>query len=453
MKQNFLSNFKKVYFVGIGGVSMSALAKFLHTNGFIVSGSDLNKSNLTTQLEELGIKVYYSHGIENVLAVDLVVYTSAISVKNPELCYARENGIPTITRSELLNEALSNYKKSVAVAGSHGKTTTTAMIMDVLSISGNDPTVFLGGEYGEVGNFRLGNSDYAVCEACEYKKAILDISPKISVVLNIDNDHLECYYGMEDMVESFKRFVGDKLAVINADDKYADYLSNQTTVTFGIYKSANYYATNVVANKQGTSFTACANSRRYGRINMKLMGEHNVYNALCAFAVCDLMGVSFSVIKKALEEFKGVKRRLEFLGKVNGVECYADYAHHPKEIKATLSAFSLKGEGFLVVFQPHTYSRTKLLLDEFVDAFKDYKNLIIYKTFPARESYDRFGSARVLYKRLINEQVQKLSYAQGYNQLVEGIKKQSEGIKRIIFLGAGDIYSLAEKYSLKNGKK
>jgi UDP-N-acetylmuramate--alanine ligase len=438
-----------VFFIGIGGISMSGLAKLLFHQGHIVSGSDKQKSSQTKELEELGIKVFYSHEAKNVKSADLVVFSSAISSDNPELNQAINDKKIVVSRSELLGAVLSRYKRSVAISGCHGKTTATAMLGEIMKLAGENPTIFLGGEYGDNGNFLMGKSDLAIAEACEYKKSFLDINTKIAVVLNVDNDHLDSYDGMQDIVYSFKKFVGEKLAVINADEKYVNELSNDTTVTFGIDNVATYFARDINQTANGVSFTACAYAKPCGRIKLQINGKHNVYNALSAFATADLLGVPFSVIRKGLESFKGVKRRNELLGKMNGLNCFADYAHHPSEIKATLSSFRLGGSDFITVFQPHTYSRTKNLMQEFVKAFNGLDNLIVYKTYPAREKYDQKGSARTLAEK-IGEQMPTCRYAHTIKELQCEIERLTSKNRRILFLGAGDIYQIAKSLMRKS---
>ncbi len=454
MDKNF-TNFKflNVFFIGIGGISMSALAKYFMANGYVVSGSDNAKSSLTVELEKLGATVFYSHNPTNLNGVELVIYSSAISSDNPELSFAVEKGIPCIKRSRVLGEILSRYKRSVAISGCHGKTTATAMLSQILLSANLDPTVFLGGEYSVYGNFLRGNSNLAIAEACEYKKSFLDLDPKIAVVLNIDNDHLDSFDGMADLVSSFKQFVGNRLAVINADEKYINDISNCTTVTFGINNIATYYAKDITQTQSGISFVANAYSKPYGKINLAVKGVHNVYNALSAFAVADMLGVPFCTIKRGLQAFNGVKRRNELLGSVNGIEFYADYAHHPSEIKATLSAFKGNGD-FITVFQPHTFSRTRILMKDFVSAFNGQDNLIIYKTYPAREDFDRKGCARTLYKNL-QENLSNCYYADSktqLNNLIGQITKNNGKIRRVVFLGAGDIYQIALGIIRQNSK-
>ena len=440
MKDLFLNKEQvKVHFVGVGGISTSALAEHLFLSGYTVSGSDLTKNSQTEKLKKLGVTVFTGHSENNLNTPDLVVYSSAIKSDNPEL----KSGAKTISRSQLLGKIVKGYSKSVGISGSHGKTTATAMLSKILIESKKDPTVFLGGEDLDYGNYRKGESKYAVVECCEYARSFLDIKPKIVVVLNVDNDHLDTYKDMKGVISAFKQFVGENLAVINADDKYCYQLSNCTTVTFGTNNSATYSAKNLKKEKDGYSFNAYAYSRNYGKIRLNVKGKHNVYNALSAFATADLMGIPFADIKKGLESFYGVKRRNEYLGEYGDKKWYADYAHHPKEIIATLNAFREDGEEFITVFQPHTYSRTRILEKDFISALKNTGDLIIYKTYPAREKYDKKGSAKTLAEKIINAGKRNCEYAHTRKELFEKILTVKA--PKVLVLGAGDIYEITKK--------
>ena len=446
MKEKKLSlKNKKIHFIGICGASMSGLAMHLKNKGFCVTGSDLNPSGVKNLLEKQNITVFDKHEELNVSDCDAVIYSSAISQDNIELKFAKNKKIPIFSRSQLLGEIISEYKKSIAVGGSHGKTTTTAMIASILVLANKTPTVFLGGESLDFSNYIFGKGHFAVTEACEYKKNILDLSPYIAVVLNVDNDHLDCYKDMGELVETFKKFASGRLTFINADDKYAKEISNQSTVTFGVENIANYMAKDIKRNFVGYSFSVYAYSIKLGKINLPLMGKHNIYNALASIAVCDSLKIPFWQIKKALENFKGVKRRCEYLGKFSNCDCFADYAHHPEEIKATLCAFNEQNQPFAVVFQPHTYSRTKILMDEFVRVLKDLNDLIIYQTYSARESFDEDGSAKKLYDNLQESSKTEKCFVCTSEQLRQRLLITTKKYKRILFLGAGDIYDIAKE--------
>ena len=450
MKTYILSSkYHSVHFIGAGGVSMSALMKHLLKLGKTVTGSDVCHNSYTDELIELGAKITFKHSPLNLRRADAVVYSSAVNDSNPELVAARRKKIPIVKRSELLGEIAERYLKSVAVSGSHGKTTATAMISAIATADNKTPTVFLGGESTEYGNYLAGDDDLIVLEACEYKKNFLDITPDISVVLNIDNDHMDAYKDMRDMVCAFKSFVGNSLAVINADDVNARNIFNASTVTFGINTPATYTAKNIKLSGAGYSFTACAHGRAVGKINLSVAGRYNVYNALAAFAVTDVMRIPFRSVKSGLENFKGVKRRNEYIGEKDGLKIYADYAHHPKELKCTLETFRESGEDFITVFQPHTYSRTLNLMDSFVSVLKDAKPLIIYKTYSAREKFDESGSAKALCDNIIKVSGENCVYADTEEELIKALNVYKDKYKKAVFFGAGDIYFIAERINNK----
>ncbi|MBR2498513.1 MAG: UDP-N-acetylmuramate--L-alanine ligase [Clostridia bacterium] len=431
---------KSVHIVGVGGVSTSSLAEYLMLNGYAVSGSDLIQNERINELVKKGLKFKLGHRARNVKGAQSVVYTSAVNRFNPEIKLAIKKNVPLVKRSELLGQIISGHKKSVAISGCHGKTTATAMLANVLTLANLNPTTFIGGEDCSLGSFNLGNGEYAVVEACEYKKNFLDIKATYSVILNIDNDHLDTFSDIDDTVKAFSDFCANSIAIINADDENCAKIYNPTTVTFGINNSAVYTAKNLKRNKTGYSFNVYAYSRPMEKINLKVIGKHNVYNALSAIAVCDIMGVNFGTIKRALENFRGVKRRAEYLGNVFGAEIFADYAHHPKEIVATLSAFSENFDRIGVIFQPHTYSRTKFLMEDFVSALKNYNN-VIYATYPAREEYDAKGDALTLYSNL-KKQSKYSEYCQTPQDLLEKTKRLCLNVQSVIVMGAGDIYQI-----------
>ena len=444
-----------MHFIGCGGVSMSGIIKHLLNCGVEISASDISESSLTRELEEKGVPVTIGHSPQKIEGVDCVVYSQAVGQQDLELNKARELGIKVLRRSQVLGKILSEYENSICIAGSHGKTTATAMIANAFIESKKSPTVFLGGEDYSFGNYLNGDGSVVIAEACEYKKSFLDMEANVSVVLNIDDDHLDCYNNIEDIENSFKSFVGKSVAIINSDDKRASKIFNATTITFGIENNATYTAKNIKEKGAYYSFTACAYGRKLGAINLSILGKHNIYNALATIAVCDLFKLPFSQVKKAIEQFKGVKRRNEYIGKYYNLPCYADYAHHPNEIKATLTAYSKADIKHITVFQPHTYSRTKILMEDFLQVLKGVKPLIIMQTYSAREIFDDSGSAYTLYKNIKDMGNDKVFYAQNEEQIQslidENIDKKSQ---RILFLGAGDVYEKAKNIIVqKNSKK
>ena len=439
-----LHNCNSVHFTGICGVSMSAIAKHLKNRGFKVCGSDIALKNGTSEIDFGDIKLFENHSKDNLNGVDALIYNSAIDPNNPELVFAQQNGILTLKRSQVLGEILSEYKTSISISGSHGKTTATAILSNIFIEAGLDPTIFLGGFDKNFGNYRLGNGDFVIAEACEYKKNLLDLKSKISVVLNIDNDHLDCYSDMQEMVKTFAEFSLNSIAVINADDTNCKKLESLTSISFGIENLTNYMAKNIVFKGKGYSFDVFGYGVKLGRISLKINGYHNIYNVLSAVAVSHLFNIPFSTQKKAIEKFLGVKRRNEYLGKFNSVDIIADYAHHPNEILAMQKTFDKTNKKYLFVFQPHTYSRTQLLMKEFVNCFNNDIPLIIYKTYPARESYSAKGSARTLYNNLLKIHKKGVFYTSNKKGVVELIKGYEKAVDFIVFLGAGDIYEVAK---------
>ena len=437
--------YKKIHFIGVCGVSMSGLALHLNSLGFKVSGSDISNNLTLKRLKNKGILTFNKHSPSNLEGVDLVVYSSAIDENNPEIVEAKKQNIPLLKRSQLLGQILSTYKNSIAVSGCHGKTTTTAMINLALEFNNLDPTVFIGGNYKKMGNYKKGSSSFAVVEACEFKKNFLDLSPKYAVVLNIDNDHLDCYKNMQEIKNTFSSFIDGAISIINIDDCYAKDILNFTTLTFGINNKACFMAKKLKFNGRGYSFSVYAYSTYLGRVKLKVLGKHNVYNALATIALTETLKLPFLKTKLALESFSGVERRNQFLGSLQGCDFYADYAHHPKEINSTLSAFNSLNKPYGVVFQPHTYSRTKYLMEEFILALKGVKDLIIYKTFPAREKFDKEGCAKTLYHNLKESGKETVYYANDIKELKNALIKLKEKYKIIVFLGAGDIYDIAKK--------
>ena len=417
---------------------MSAIAKWLIKENSLVSGSDINKNDMFIELENLGVKIFIGHAKENILSndIDLVIYNSAINEENIELKTAKELNIPIVKRSEFLGGIINLYKNKIGISGCHGKTTVTAMLTHVFDKEGLNPTSFIGGEDNVYSNFLGGDRNFIIFEACEFKKNFLDFNSDLAVVLNMDNDHLDSYSSFDEIVKTYNEFSKNALLIYNADDKNCLKLQNQSFISFGIENKCMYMAENLKEKEGKYSFNLYEYGRNLGRICLNIVGKHNVYNALATIAVARKYQISFDKIKKALKEFTGVKRRNEFLGEFNGKKIYADYAHHPTEIKAVLKSIN---QDFLIVFQPHTYSRTKNLMQDFVEAFKEVENLIIYSTYSAREEYQKEGSAFSLYEHLNK----KVLYADNKDNLKDLIINCNK--KSVMFLGAGDIYDIAKE--------
>lgn len=476
-------DFKKIHFIGAGGVSMSGLMKWCMAEGFSVSGSDKARSEETETLKRLGAKIFTGHDAKNLGDAKTVVYTSAVPDDNEELEAAKKLGLNVMKRSEFLGKILALYPHSFGIAGSHGKTTTTAMLWEILETAGEKPTVFLGGDYGERGNFCAGDAakNVAVAEACEYKSNFLDLEPSVRVILNVDDDHLESFGGKEAEAAAFKKFAARGISVVNADDVGAKLCAGENSATFGIENPANFTAKRLCRKEgeEGYSFTAYEYGRKLGRITLKVGGRHNVYNALAALSAARLSGAPFTAVKKALSVFSGVKRRNERIGSIYGLTAYADYAHHPAEIKAALTAKKELGKTPIAVFQPHTYSRTRLLKKEFIEVLENEPRLIIYKTYPAREKYEKEGDAKTLYREIFEAAIKKRGgtgggagggtgggaacngckecdfplYAETEAELIKAIGLRTGGADEIIFIGAGDIYSIGKKTCEKFSRK
>ncbi|MBP3814412.1 MAG: UDP-N-acetylmuramate--L-alanine ligase, partial [Butyrivibrio sp.] len=370
-----------VYFIGIGGISMSGLAQILIKEGFKISGSDSKESAMTRALESQQVKINYGQRAENISSadkIDVVVYTAAVHPDNPEFAAAKEAGIPMLTRAELLGQIMKQYALPVAISGTHGKTTTTSMVSKILLEADTDPTLSIGGVFKDIGgNIRVGQSEYFVTEACEYTNSFLSFFPKISVISNIDADHLDFFKDLEDIRHSFRKFAellpADGTLVISGDIENVDEITHDlpcSIVTYGSSDKFDYYPTDIVYDEHGNpSFTAHLPMGKELKIKLAVPGIHNVYNALAAIAVSTVLNIEDKHIVSGLSLFGGTSRRFEYKGEISGVTIIDDYAHHPTEIKATLTAAkNYPHEKIWCVFQPHTYTRTKALLDEFAKA-------------------------------------------------------------------------------------
>lgn len=438
-KLNF-ENLGKIHFIGAGGIFMSALIKYCLVAGKKVSGSDKIKSDMTKELSRLGAEIYIGHSESNLKSADAVVYSSAVETDNPEILKAEKLKIPILKRSEFLAVILEGYENVIAVSGCHGKTTTTAMIAHALLCAKKAPTAFIGGRDYKFGNFLSGAKMYAVSEACEYKKNFLDISPSVAVITNIDNDHIESYNGKSDLINSFSQFIKPSVAVINADDANCKAVIRDGCITYGIDSPAFIRAENVRRGEGGYSFILSVNGEKKFKVKLNMLGKFNVYNALATFAACFALKTDLSAAAEALENFSPVERRTEFLGEFSGKKIYADYAHHPNEIKEVLSVFP---KDCLIVFQPHTYSRTKYLKNEFTNVLKT-RNTVIYKTYPAREKYQKEGDGYSLYLCLKKNSPNETYYAKNKTALLKIIRESSA--ETVAFIGAGDIYFTAKKF-------
>jgi len=450
------NKFKHVHFIGIGGISMSGLAEILLNLGFTVSGSDIRSSNITSKLEKKGIKIYTGHSEENIKDADLVVYTAAVKSDNPELAKAKSLGIPTLDRATLLGEIMKKYPFSVAVSGTHGKTTTTSMISLIMLKSALDPTIHIGGELDAIGgNTRIGSNKYFVAEACEYVESFLKFHPYLAVVLNIEADHLDYFKDIEHIKNAFLKFIRlvpeNGYVVACADDQNVLSILKDVhcnIITFGLNsKNAMWTAEDISFNENGfAAFTVLKDNERITNIQLKVPGIHNISNVLASIAACYALGCSIENIKKGLESYTGIHRRFELKGIENNIKVVDDYAHHPSEIKATLKAArSGNYPRIWTVFQPHTYTRTKFLLDEFSKAFKDTDKVIITDIYSAREKDTGEIHSRILAEK-IRENGQDAIYLPDFEGIVEYLKKNASPGDLIITMGAGDVYKVGEMF-------
>ena len=417
---------------------MSGLAHFLVSLGFTVSGSDLCANAQTARLEKEGVRVFIGHDAQNIEGAQKVVVNSAIPQDNPELAEARRRKIPVYGRAELLSLVAGCFGHTAGVAGCHGKTTATAMCAHVLENCTGSCSAHIGGEDLEYGNFYLGGENYFVTEACEYKGNFLHLHPDTAIILNTDADHLECYRGASELEECYLRFASRaQTAVVPYGSGLAASLGGDK-VTFG-GEGADFAAVDERCTGGRSSFILSVRGRRAGRVCLSVYGAHNVLNALAAAAAADAEGIGEGDIISGLEHFTGTARRMERIGRLHGAECFADYAHHPAEIAAAVKTAKEMAEGRLyVVFQPHTYSRTKNLFGEFVSALSLAERLLVYRTFAAREYFDGEGSALSLAAA-----VRGAAYGDRAEDISEFASSAGEG-DLLLFLGAGDIYRIAK---------
>ncbi len=445
-----LNNYKHIHLIGIGGISMSAIAETLNNWNYTVTGSDLNQSKITDSLNNHGIKTTIGHDLENAKKADLIVYSAAISESDPEIIIAKENNVPLVGRGQFVGYLTKIYKEAICISGTHGKTTTTSMISICFINAQKDPSIEVGALLDAIGgNYRVGNSDYFILESCEYKGNFLQFFPNTEVILNIDNDHLDYYKTFDNIIKTFNDFAlllePNGLLVTNADDancyKLKDIVKSKF-ISYGIEnENANFVAKNITFNNNGFAiFDVYKNNEFYTSIELSIAGKHNVLNALACTAVCDYYGIDSNTIVKSLKSFKGAERRLEFKGSLpNNVNIFDDYAHHPTEIKATANSIKNKKHNkSWVIFQPHTYSRTKLLLDDFADAISNFDNIIILDIYAAREKNTFDISSKDLVNKL-NENSKSAIYMPNFDDVVSYIKSNVEKDDIVITLGAGTV--------------
>ena len=449
-----LNHPEHVYFMGIGGISMSGLAEVLRDKGFTVSGSDSQRSPITEKLESLGMTVLYGQKAENITPdLDVIVYTAAIRPDNPEFIAASASGIPMMDRAELLGQIMAHYHNSIAVSGTHGKTTTTSMLAHILLAADTDPTISVGGILKEIeGNIRVGRSDNFLTEACEYTNSFLKFDPRIAIILNIEEDHMDFFKDLEDIRHSFRRFAekpgADGYLIINSEIERLDEITEGLScrvMTYGPAESSDCRAENIVFdNEAHASFDVILHGENAGRVTLSVSGMHNVSNALAAILAADVLGIPMAQIRQGLLDFKGTDRRFEHKGSFDGVEVFDDYAHHPTEIRATLTtAQKYPHKTLWCVFQPHTYSRTRAFLGDFADALALADKIVLADIYAAREKDPGDISSRDI-ARLLTEAGKEVWYFPTFDEIEKFLKKNCINGDMLITMGAGNIVNVGE---------
>lgn len=450
-----LKDHKNVHCIGVGGIGVSAIAEILNSRGYNVSGSDMKETELTEKLEHAGIKIYIGHKAENVEGADLIIYSAAIAPENPEMIRANELGIELASRAEVLGTLMSEFGTSIAISGTHGKTTTTSMVSLILENAGKEPTIMVGGNLAEIGgNVKAGKGDYFVTEACEYRDSFLQLRPKIEIILNIDSDHLDYFKDIEHIVSSFDKFanyVPDEGAIIayDANPFVSEVIKGHSNaITYGYNKNSTFYISDVAFLDGMPSFHLNYNGEDFGKIQLKVPGEHNILNATAAFACCYNLGVDKETIIKTLESFTGIQRRFDVKGVYGkGFKLVDDYAHHPTEIKATLEAAgNLPHEKLWCIFQPHTYTRTLALFDQFADAFEKADVLILSDIYAAREKNIYEISSEKLTDAIKKAHPDKeVLFISDFDEIAKYVLDNASEKDLVITMGAGDIFKVGDR--------
>jgi len=450
-----LSLHKQIHCIGIGGIGLSAIVEILINRGYFVTGSDMKESEITDKLIAKGACVFLGHRAKNVEEADLVVYSSAIAKDNPERIRAEEMGILSITRAEMLGLLMNDYKNSIAVSGAHGKTTTTSMISLILEDAKKTPTILVGGNLEQIsGNVKIGEGEYFITEACEYMDSFLSLKPKIEIILNIDSDHLDYFKDIEHIVRSFKAFtklVPEDGEIIAFDgNPFVHSIINEldNVITFGFNESCTYYGTEIDFGLVGMPrFTVNYKGKPLCKIQLAVPGEHNILNALAAVACCSYLGIEMETIVKTLEAYKGTQRRFDLIGITkDNIKIVDDYAHHPTEIRATLAAAQkIPHKDLWCLFQPHTYTRTMALFNDFADAFELADKIIMADIYAAREK----NVYKINSKDLVNEIKKRnpgkeVYYFANFDEIANFVVNNAQSEDLVITMGAGDIYKVAE---------
>ncbi len=443
-------NTKRIHFVGIGGIGMSGMAELLHCLGFEISGSDQEKSDRTNHLQSLGIDIFIGHNSNNIINCDVLVYSSAVDVKNEELIHAKNIGIPVIRRAEMLGELMKVKKISIGVSGTHGKTTSSSLLGNILEISKMEPTLVIGGIVNKFNtNAISGSGDVIVVEADEFDKTFLQLSPTYSIINNLDLEHLDCYKNIEDLQSSFIKFANSvpfygKVAICIDDKNTKKIISKikRPIVTFGLSGDAYYKAKNIKYMKNQTTFDLHVDKKFQTKIILNIPGKHNIQNALGAIAISHELNLSILNIKRGLEEYTGVRRRFQIVNKFDfGTILVDDYAHHPTEVEATLDC-ARKGwnNRIVAVFQPHLYSRTRDFHKQFAKAFLKSDITILTDIYAGREEAIEGVHANLIIKQMKKLKYENVFYVSNKNNISKLLKNIHKNGDLIIVMGAGDIW-------------
>lgn len=447
------SKYKNIFFIGIGGISMSALAELMLYKGYKVYGSDKMPSINTEKLEKNGATIYYEHKKEHIENMDLVIFTDAISFDNEEYMAAVKEKIDLVDRATFLGAIMKNYKNSIAVSGTHGKTTTTSMITEIIKDLDLNPTIMLGGQLKDIdGNIKIGDENLFLTEACEYKANILKYFPTTEIILNIDEDHLDYFDNIDHIIRTFKGYVdnlhGDDYVILNVDDENVETLfpiDNCKVFTFGIKNDADLRAKNIDFSEDGfPTYDLYLKGKKICHVELSVLGRHNVLNSLAAIAATYVNNIPIEDAIIGLKNYKGVERRLEEKGYYKGTKIMDDYAHHPTEIKSSIHAIKNACKGKLyTIFQPHTYTRTKLLLDAFANSFDESDVIIITDIYAAREKdYGDIHSKTL--RDAISDHRDNAFYISGFEDIVKFIKENIKKDDVVVTMGAGDVYKIGE---------
>ena len=444
--ENLLKTRKHIHFIGIGGSGMFPMVQILHSEGFYITGSDNNETETTKIERKMGIPVTLGQAAENIEGADLIVYTAAIMADNPELIAAKASGVPCLERSDMLGLLTRRYSKAVCVAGTHGKTTTSAMIAQTLLEGGFDPSAFIGGKVKALGGSgRAGKSDIFVVEACEFVDTFLKLSNDISVILNIDNDHLDYFGSIENSIKSFRKFASNSTGpvIVNGDDantmKAVEGLDKEI-ITFGWSNKNDYYAADVrFLGGAKSGYTMMHHGKPICEIRLSIPGKHNILNSMACAAVCLYLGMNPEEMAEHIDKFPGAGRRFEILGEVNGVTIADDYAHHPTEIAATLKAAKeMDFHEVWAVFQPFTYSRTALLMDDFVTALSVADHVVMSEIMGSREK-----NTYNVYTKDLAEKIPGSVWFNTFKEMADYTMSHAKPGDLVITLGCGDVYKCA----------